>query len=735
MRSLTLMQTKSGKFLAMLEHLREYAEKSDFDMEKTDRVLEFLADLEGEGEVELEFTFRVVDQLLYFRPDQDTLFAVLLYDLYALGLISEREVREIFSAEVAALLLYLKGVFSLGNARYSKASHKEVLRKMFMTMAKDLRVIVIWLIVRLCQFDDFEPASMTHSQEAKKFAEETMSIYVPIASRLGIYRLKTELEDRAFKYLDYESYHAIEKQVQFSYKRDNLQTLKVVKDVRQFLERNGVRATVLGRLKAIYSIHRKLLEKRLHDVTQLNDFFAIRVILETQADTDALYGVLGLVHSEWQPVSSRFKDYVAVPKQNGYRSLHTVVLGLLPDKMRPVEIQIRDEEMNRQAEYGYASHWLYKDGAKAEALSAKIDWIKGLSKMADLFGQDQDFMRGLSLDIFQDRIFVLTPHGDVKDLAAGATPIDFAYAVHTDVGNHCATCKVNGDVVAMDHALVSGDVVEIITRTSARPKLQWLSKVRTSFARNKIKAFFHLENREENVREGRRLLNEALKKIGRPALDHNYSILKVYDGDSLTMAKREALLEDIGRGTKSASLVVKKLFRARRGEQAEGIVPLAPEEAKVLEIEEEAMVVVGGQSALPVKLAACCKPHLGDQIVAYVTRGNRITVHRSSCHLVDSLDGKRLMVADWKQKKSDQSSYRASLKIKLVSRVGMFRDISTVIADLGISIVDIRIEDIGGGLAYDYFMVDYNLPDSLSKLVEKLSKVDGVLKVFIENEE
>lgn len=715
----------------MLEIVRDYAEKSGFDLEKTERVLDFLQDLGGDDEVDLDFTFKVARQLVSFRPDEPTLFAVLLYDLYALGLISEREVKEVFSTEVMTLLLYLKGVFSLGNARYSKASHKEVLRKMFMTMAKDLRVIVVWLIVRLCQFDDFAPEDKV---EVKKFAEETMSIYVPIASRLGIYRLKTELEDTAFRYLDSESFQSISRQIAETNERNRLEIEKVVKDLRKFLYDRGVEAAVLGRVKAVYSIHRKLQLKRMEDVTQLHDFFAIRVILPSGEGLDRLYGFLGLIHSEWQPVSSRFKDYVAVPKQNGYRSLHTVVMGLLPDEMRPVEIQIRDEEMNHQAEYGLASHWLYKDGSSQEAINAKVDWIKGLAQMADFFGQDKDFMQGLSLDIFQDRIFVLTPHGDVKDLAAGATPIDFAYAVHTDVGNRCALCKVNGEVVPMDHSLQNGDVVEIVTKSTARPKLQWLSKVRTSFARNKIKAFFHIENKEENVREGRRLLNEALKKIGRPVLDHNYSILKVVDGESLTTARREALLEDIGRGVKPAHLVVKKLFSGKTGERAEVVGKDMVSKSAGVE-GEESLVIVGGESSLPVKLAACCKPHLGDHIVAYVTRGNRVTVHRSSCGIVDGLEGKRLMVAEWKGRGDAERSYRQHLRVKLVSRVGMFRDISTVIADLGIEIVDIRVEDAGGGLVYDHFVVDYNMPESLKRLVEKLESIDGVLKVFIGDEQ
>lgn len=716
----------------MLNAVREYAKKSGFDLEKTDRVLDFLEDLGGDEEVDLAFTLKVAEHLLYFRPDEPTLFAVLLYDLYVLGLISEREVKEVFSPEVMTLLVYLRGVFSLGNARYSKASHKEVLRKMFMTMAKDLRVIVVWLIVRLCQFGDFEGSDRA---EAKRFAEETMSIYVPIASRLGIYRLKTELEDTAFRYLDSESYQEISRQLADFGERSRLEIERVVKDLKEFLQNSGVKANVVGRVKAVYSIYRKLELKRLQDVGDLNDLFAIRVILPPSEEVDHLYGVLGLIHSEWKPVSSRFKDYVAVPKANGYRSLHTVVLGLLPDEMRPVEIQIRDEEMNHQAEYGLASHWLYKDGSTTDAINAKVDWIKGLAKMADLLGQDSDFMQGLSLDIFQDRIFVLTPHGDVKDLAAGATPIDFAYAVHTDVGNHCSLCRVNGEVVSMDYALQNGDVVEIITKSSAKPKLQWLSKVRTSFARNKIKAFFHIENREENVREGRRLLNEALKKLGKPVLDHNYSVLKNFEGKSLTLVKREAILEDIGRGVKPAYLVAKKLYSERTGGRAE--VLGAPEQVEGKELfGEENMVIVGGEEALPVKLAACCKPHFGNHIVAYVTRGNSVTVHRSTCGLVDTLDAKRLIVASWKGADHEGvERQRAHLKIKLVSRVGMFRDISTVIADLGIEILDIRVEDVGGGVVYDHFVVDYRFEDSLKRLVEKLEEIDGVLKVFIEEKQ
>lgn len=727
--------------LKTLAKIRDY--NKNFDEKKIVRALEFAEQYYLDTEGAFNNAVSVLDVLLPLKPDEDMILAVILHDLYLAEFIKDDGVREKFGVHVLNLLSALKRLAELNYTESDRESQVEVLRKMFLMMARDIRVILIWLAVRLSKMENLE--KLPEGAAKLQFSKETMDIFVPIASRLGVYRIKTQLEDLAFKYL-----HPIE-YGEISIAMNNFDQLKksaiseIQSRIEDFLFSKFVNAKVSGRFKSIYSVYKKLKKKGHQSLDDIFDIFAIRVVLDVKFDSDEnenfdhLYSVLGLIHSEWKPLSNRFKDYIAVPKPNGYRSLHTVVVGLASKNFnQPVEIQIRDERMHNEAEYGVASHWMYKSyGPTAERLDSQVRWIKGLSHIAKFFSSESesDVLRQIDVDIFKDRIFVLTPRGEVKDLPHGANPIDFAYSVHTDVGNHCVMAKVNGVMATLDHELENGDVVEIITRADAEPKLKWLSVARSGFAKNKIKSWFSNLNKEKNLREGRRLLNLQLERINKPLLDQNYSILKKYADQQLSLGQRESLVEEVGRGIKMASDIVKKIYPYDKNIVVKKVVPKikTPLDKGLRDtvVVLENQVLIAGESDLPVKIAACCAPKLRDKIIAYVTRGSRITIHKVGCRLLDSLDGERILFAQWKGQAQEQAShYRVGIKLTVVSRIGLINDLTSIISGMGINIVDVSIKKVGSGIYDDHFLLDLDDLEKFDILLDKLEQIKGVLKVF-----
>ena len=521
---------------------------------------------------------------------------------------------------------------------------------MYLTMAKDLRVILIWLAKRLVTMDNL---GSFDKDLQYSYAYKTIHLHVPIASRLGIYRLKTQLEDLAFRYLDPYNYKKVYGLIrQFgAEKKEMFEDMK--KKLQDFFKENNVNADISGRVKTAHSIYKKIKQKDFHSISQIYDIFAIRVILPDSYDKngeellDKLYSTIGLIHKKWKPVSGRFKDYIAVPKPNVYRSLHTVILGLSnDDNGQPVEIQVRSMSMHKEAEFGIASHWIYKEkqNSNPENLQSKIEWLQGLKEIDHLMNSEDEVMRGVDLNFFNDRIFVLTPNGDVKDLPKGAVPLDFAYMVHTDVGHKCFMAKVNSMIVPLDYELKNGDVVEIVTREDVVPKLRWLSIVQTSAAKSKIKAWFNRENSALFLKEGREAINEFLKKIGKEPLTNTYSVLKEYNGQSLSVLERERLLEEVGKGAHSPGEIIKKIFPDENfNETEEKKISVGNDKIS----HGKMSVVVGGEAGLPIRLPACCKPEQGDKIVAYVTRGSRLTIHKKSCYLLEDLDDDRMFIAEW----------------------------------------------------------------------------------------
>jgi len=696
-------------------------------------IVEFVRSSYEESGLSFEDTLERLEILMDLRPDNESIVAILLYEAYLRGKLNAEFIKEKFGANVLDLLLSVKRLEGLNFARNESGSQLQILKRMFLAMAKDLRGIFVALSLRLQAMRHLERVN-DHGEQVL-MAREVFDIYVPVAARLGVYKMKTELEDLAFKFMHPFDYASIVSQLQSLGRTRKYAISWIKRKLNDFFAEKGLEAEISGRTKGLYSIYKKLKKKNLLDISALYDIFAIRIVVPSRYDEkgeetyDQLYSTLGLIHGKWKPLSRRFKDYIALPKSNGYRSLHTVILGITPmDMAQPVEIQIRSSAMHSQAEYGFAAHWLYKVqvGANGAMLQEHSEWLKGLQ---DLTLEGDDNVKELDLDVFKDRIFVLTPSGEVKDLPAGSCPIDFAYSVHTNLGHSCVMSKVNGSVVSLDHELKNGDVVEIVSRKGSVPKLQWLSMVRTNSAKNRIKAWFSIMNRDANIREGRKLLNAQLMRIGKAPLDQNYSIFKNFGGETLSLGRRETLVEEVGTGAKMAHEVVKKIFPYDEMLRIEKSVPKKLKKNENVPERLESKVLVGGESGLPVKFPACCKPQFGDSVIAYVTKGTMMTIHKFTCSLLNSLDKERLIFAGWQGIDQEEVRYRVRLKIRVISRLGLMRDITQVISGLDIDILSVNVKHVNAKVNDDYYLLALKSPEQFDLLVDKLERVSGVLKV------
>jgi len=595
--------------------------------------------LRESGDTVINHVLETAKILTTQKVDEDTLIAALLHELPGYTKVKSKDVSEKFGKKVGVLISAYEKMSIIKDA---KQNELETLRKMSLVMAKDLRVVLIKLADRLHNLQTLESLP---SEKRKKIAKETMDIYVPIASRLGVYRLRSILEDLCFKFLNETEYKNIQDQLKVLGKKKKNVIEKITKIVEDSLKELGFKAKVSGRLKNTFSIYKKLKKKGKSTIDEIHDIFAIRIILEND-NVSKLYELIGHIHNKWKPIPGRFKDYVGFPKPNGYKSLHTTVIGIAPHSFKePVEIQIRSAGMHEEAEYGVASHWLYKESKGNGAnLKSHIEWIKNLAKMSE----ENEMINELKVDIFEDRIFIFTPKGDVRDLPVTSTPIDFAYSIHSDVGNKCVMAKVNGKIVPLDNQLNNGDVVEIITRPNSKPKLEWLGLIKTSNAKNKIKNYFNSFDQDHNLKVGRDMINKKLEKIGKPTLDPKLSIFKNYSGQTLSYKKREELVRLVGSGTMLASQLVWKVYdynvvvgKRKKTNTAATQVIMANES----DIGKH--VIVGDQKNLPIKIAKCCKPKFGHAIRAFVTRGRSLSIHKEDCRILNLSNSERHMDANW----------------------------------------------------------------------------------------
>lgn len=712
------------------------------------------------GEPYIIHPLGVTEILLDFHPDEASIIAALLHDVAEDTKKTLEDIESVFGKEVRDLCW---GMVKLSKVR-SKLNDPQIenLRKLFLAMAKDYRVVLLKLCDRLHNMGTLHPV---RPEKRIRISQETLNIYAPIAARLGIYRLKSQLEDLCFKYLHEEEYTNIQQQLQKTCKwRDKyIETARNI--LTEILAKEGIQALVDGRVKSAYSIYRKLKKKGRSSIDDIFDVFAMRIILPDihkydKEYTGHLYTALGVVHNHFTPLANRFKDYVAVPKVNGYRSLHTTVMGLGPKiYTQPTEVQIRTNTMHDGAEFGIAAHWLYEEGTEINAqhltratqdegdsgsnvpfASNQKDWIVGLEKIEKEISSNQELLENLQVDVFQDRIFVLTPRGDVKDLPAHATPIDFAYAVHTQIGDHCIAAKVNGNMVPVDYELKSGEVVDIVTRKNAQPSQHWLSFVKTNHARNRIRAWFNDLDESKHLRAGKDLLNQKLRQLGKPLLDVDMSILREYEGKRLTKVERYELLVGIGKGVTMPGTVIRKIFtvdellgigaRDRSVEALPSVKEAANKDGDVNGKKELPELAIGNETNMPYHFVQCCNAGYADELIGYVTRGRGVSVHRKDCEVAKNTETGRLVSVNVPNKKSQK--YPVKLRISVEDRVGLVRDISHVVAENGVNITDMaRVDGKDKTKLTDLeFAVEIADVDQLEKLLYKLEKIPSVRRAY-----
>jgi GTP pyrophosphokinase len=643
-----------------------------------------------------------------------TIAATLLHDVPEDTARTAEDIRLEFGDEIGRLV---EGVTKLGRLQgQSRDAHQaENIRKMFLAMADDLRVVIIKLCDRLHNMRTLAPLPQEKQQ---RIARQTIEIYAPLAHRLGIWQIKWELEDLAFKYLEPEQYKEVAEQLAERRQVRERSIEQAMKTLSSELEKAGIRAELSGRAKHLWSIAQKMRRKHV-GFNEVYDLLAIRVIV---ADVPGCYAALGVVHTLWPPIPGQFDDYIAVPKANLYQSLHTAVMG---PGGQPLEIQVRTQEMHALAEYGIAAHWRYKEGGKADRdrdYESKLAWVRQLLEWQHDVTDAQEFVESLKVDVFQDEVFVFTPKGEVKALTAGATPIDFAYRIHTDVGHRTIGAKVNGRIVPLDHRLQSGDIVEIVTSKAARgPSRDWISMVRTPGAREKIRQWFKRSQRDENITHGKELLDRELKRLAQRSLGDlsDEDLRRVTE--ALNMHDVDTLFATLGYGEVTAAQVVMRLGIVDDAEQQlpGSAPPLPPTSSR-------GGVTVKGVDDLLVRFAVCCNPVPGDPIVGYITRGRGVTVHRVDCTNVKaSSEKERHVEVEWE--KSAARTYAVAVRIEGWDRDGFLRDVAAVISENQVALMALSALANPDKTATVNATLSVTSVEQLSRV---LAKLEGVRDVF-----
>jgi len=625
------------------------------------------------GEPYIQHSLAVAHIMADLRLDSATIAASLLHDVAEDSIISVEDLRQDFGDEVARLV---DGATKLGQIdKLSQMSRRDLqdeeaesLRKMFLAMVDDVRVVLIKLADRL---HNMRTLDALPEEKQRRIAKETLEIFAPLANRLGIWQMKWELEDLGFRYLSPPKYREIAALLDEQRADRERRIAHIIEALERRLEKEGLEAEISGRPKHIYSIYEKMNRKGL-SFDQIHDVRGLRIIVNTVSEC---YAVLGIVHSLWRPIPGEFDDFIATPKDNMYRSLHTSVVG--PDG-KPLEVQIRTHGMHRRAELGIAAHWRYKEHAKRDvAFEAKIAWLRSLMEWQQEVTDAWEFIDSVKSDVFQDRVYTFTPKGDIIDLPTGSTPIDFAYHIHTEIGHRCRGAKVNGHMVSLDYQLRNGDQVEILTAKRGRPGRDWLNPhlgyIKTSRARQKIRQWFRRQDRVETVAQGRELLERELKRLGLDQKSYE-EIATLFKFD-----KVDDLLAAIGYGDINAQQIAAKLVQADRAEEELELPEAAPPPLLV------SGVTVRGVGDLLTRLAGCCHPLPGDQIVGYVTRGRGITIHRQDCRNILYLEDKeRLIEVDWGE--DIKRVFPVMVQVLAYDRTGLMRDITEIMAGERINI-------------------------------------------------
>ena len=668
------------------------------------------------GEPYVQHCLAVSNNLADLGLDAPTLTAGLLHDVLEDTSYTRAQMEKEFGKEVLSLV---EGVTKLGQFDHldSQATRSyderelESLRKMFLAMVDDPRVILIKLADRL---HNMRTLGVLPDERRQRIARETLELFAPLANRLGIWQIKWELEDLGFRYQYPEKYKEIAQLID-ERRPDREEYLnRVGCNLQERLKAEGIDAEISGRPKHIYSIWKKMERKGSFD--QVYDVRAIRVLVDTMAQC---YAALGIVHSIWRPIRGEFDDYIANPKDNLYQSLHTAVVA---DEGRTLEVQIRTREMHESAELGIAAHWRYKEGGKRDPkYEEKITWLRSLMDWRHDVGDAREFVDSLRSDVFQDRVYVFTPKGKLVDMSTGSTPIDFAYHIHTDIGDRCRGARVNGALVSLDYQLQTGDRVEIITAKRGGPSRDWLNPnlgyVKTQRARTKIKQWFKKQDREQNIAQGREVVERELHRLSLDATSHD-SIAKLFSFD-----KADDFFEKIGAGDISSQAIVSKVIEADRKanpppEEAVPMVPVSRPEVQGL--------VVRGTGGMLTQLAKCCKPVPGDPIVGFVTRGRGVTVHHRNCvNIVHSTEAERLIEVSWG---TSQRTYPVTIKISAYDRDGLLRDVATVVAGENVSMSSVHVTT-NKNIATFVVTLEIAGTAQLSKLMDRIERLPNVIEV------
>lgn len=727
----------------LIKRIKDYHPSEDFTAIREAYELAFNAhkdQVRKSGEPYIIHPLYVAIILADLQMDKETIVAGLLHDVVEDTVFTREDIEERFGADVAKLVAGVTKVTK--DFKYSSKEEEQAvnLRNMFLIMAQDIRVIIIKLADRLHNLRTLEHMP-PHKQVEK--AKETMEIYAPFAQRLGISKLKVELEDLSFKYLEPEAYEDLVKQMVFTQEEREEYIANIVNKVKAIMDDAEIHAKVDGRVKHLFSIYRKM-KNQGKTLDQIYDLFAVRIIVE---DEEELYTVLGYVHKNFKPMNNRFKDYVANPKENGYKSIHTTVFDTT-DAKAPFEIQIRTREMHVEAEYGIASHWKYKEESDGKKVSAKevekADWLRGLTECLE----EEDNEKFLSLihndlDIFTENIYCSSPKGRTVELPSGSTPIDFAYAIHTDVGNKMIGAMVNNVRVSNDYSLKNGDIVEIVTSNQSNgPSRDWLKKVRSTQAKNKINQWFKRQQKDENIVKGKEKILEYCKSKN---IDINAIITEDYKKrilESYSFKDWDALLAAIGHGGIKETQAVNRIVAMYEKDH-----PKTLTNEEVLEsIKNNARhqgrntqrtgITVNGTNDVEVRFGKCCNPIPGDDIVGFITRGRGVTIHRRDCvnmdfNLLSEEDRNRVIDADWQEEALEGilDNYIAEVTIFANERTGLLYDITKVLTEKDILINTLHTNISKKGVATMHLSFRIRSKEDLSRLVDKLGNIEGIIEI------
>jgi len=697
----------------------------DADLDIIDRAYIYSASVHSgqmrlSGEPYLSHPLEVAGILTELKLDSASIAAGLLHDVIEDTYAGAEEIEDMFGTQVLNIVL---GVTQISKLPFNSRAirHAENIRKMILAMADDLRVILIKLADRLHNMRTLKYHKSEKKQRA--IAQETLDIYAPIAARLGIYRIKKELENLAFRYLRPDDFATIKESVDREQEEREKYIAKVKKEINAAMAANNIKCEVLGRFKHYYSIYRKMQEQELA-FQDVYDVIAFRIILDSKT---CCYEVLGMIHNLWKPIDIKFKDYIARPKPNGYQSLHTTVIGPNGDR---VEIQIRTHEMDKVAKSGVAAHWGYKEGRTLdENMSSKFAWIRELVENQANFQDPDEFLENLRIDLFPDEVCLFTPRGEVKTLPKGATPVDFAYLIHTDVGHQCTGAKVNGRIAPLQYQIKTGDIVDILTTKNHKPSKDWLKFVKTVKARNRIRQWIRAEDKERSVNLGREMCEKEFRK-------HGLSFGKLIKSDKMAQFVEQSafqtvedLIASVGYGKYTPRKLVHKFIDKPEPEEDRASI-LDKLITRVKKKKAKAGIIVKGIDDMLIRFGKCCEPLPGDPITGYITRGYGVTVHRKTCVNALKMNPERRIQVEWSPETVQEETHPVKIRVRSKDRPGLLRDTAASISKSDSNILNVHSETYAHDKTVDsHFTISVKNINHLQKIITSLKRVKGIKSV------